>query len=132
MLVGARLYAVPLRVPRTFYVNSTRAPEEADSPAQTLGGRRVQRTLPFGRDAFHLYQVSDPCSEPQQEDSSLRIQTSCTSTVSRNAWLCRNAWPCRTPLRDSDSLQLRYHIAVSSSQAALIYRLRGIFYGRYR
>ncbi len=58
VLVGARLYAVPLRVPRTFYVNSTRAPTDADSPAQTLGGLKVQRSLPFGREPFHLYQVS--------------------------------------------------------------------------
>lgn len=58
VLVEARLYAVPLRVPRTFYVNSTRAPADDGSPAATLGGLKVQRTLPFGREAFHLYQVS--------------------------------------------------------------------------
>lgn len=58
VLVAARLYAVPLRVPRTFYVNSTRAPADAGSPAQTLGGLKVQRTLPFGREPFHLYQVN--------------------------------------------------------------------------
>ncbi len=53
----ARLYAVPLRVPRTFYVNSLLAPEDPESPAQTLGGLKITRTLPFGREAFHLYQV---------------------------------------------------------------------------
>lgn len=58
VLVAARLYAVPLRVPRTFYVNSIRAPTDGGSPAQTLGGLKVQRTLPFGREPFHLYQVS--------------------------------------------------------------------------
>jgi DNA polymerase epsilon subunit 1 len=57
ILVEARLYAVPLRVPRTFYVNSTLAPDDPDSPALTMGGLKVTRTVPFGREAFHLYQV---------------------------------------------------------------------------
>ena len=57
-LVGARLYSVPLRVPRRFYVNSVLPPEDPESPAQTLGGLRVTRTLPFGREAFHIYEAS--------------------------------------------------------------------------
>ena len=57
-LVGARLYSVPLRVPRKFYVNSVLPPEDPDSPAQTLGGLKVSRTLPFGREAFHIYEAS--------------------------------------------------------------------------
>ena len=57
-LVGARLYSVPLRVPRRFYVNSVLPPEDPESPAQTLGGLRVNRTLPFGREAFHIYEAS--------------------------------------------------------------------------
>ena len=57
-LVGARLYSVPLRVQRRFYVNSVLPPEDPESPAQTLGGLRVNRTLPFGREAFHIYEAS--------------------------------------------------------------------------
>lgn len=57
-LVGARLYSVPLRVPRKFYVNSVLPPEDPESPAQTLGGLKVTRTLPFGREAFHIYEAS--------------------------------------------------------------------------
>ncbi len=58
-LVGARLYSVPLRVPRKFYVNSVLPPEDPESPAQTLGGLKVSRTLPFGREAFHIYEASN-------------------------------------------------------------------------
>ena len=52
-LVGPRLYSVPLRVPRRFYVNSVLPPDNSESPAQTLGGLRVTRTLPFGREALN-------------------------------------------------------------------------------
>ena len=58
-LVGARLYSVPIRVPRKFYVNSVLPPEDPESPAQTLGGLKVSRTLPFGREAFHIYEASN-------------------------------------------------------------------------
>ena len=56
-LVGARLYSVPLRVPRKLYVNSVLPPEDPESPAQTLGGLKVTRTLPFGKEAFHVYEA---------------------------------------------------------------------------
>ena len=56
-LVGSRLYSVPLRVPRKFYVNSLLPPEDPESPAHTLGGLRVTRTLPFGREPFHIYEA---------------------------------------------------------------------------
>ena len=59
-LVGAQMYAVPLRVPRTFYVDSALPPGDPDSPAQTLGGLQVQRTLPLGREPAHLYQARAP------------------------------------------------------------------------
>lgn len=52
------MYAVPLRVPRVFYVNSVLPPEAPESPAGALmGGVRVRRTLPFGREPLHLYQA---------------------------------------------------------------------------
>ena len=58
VLAGAAMYAVPLRVPRVFYINSTLPPDAAGSPAaQPLGGVRVRRTLPFGREPLHLYQA---------------------------------------------------------------------------
>ena len=60
-LVGAQMYAVPLRVPRTFYVDSALPPDDPDSPAHTLGGLRVQRTLPLGREPAHLYQARTLC-----------------------------------------------------------------------
>ena len=69
-LVGARLYSVPLRVPRRFYVNSVLPPKDPESPAQTLGGLRVNRTLPFGREAFHIYEAS---SAPAVMHSSTQI-----------------------------------------------------------
>ncbi|KAK9830879.1 hypothetical protein WJX81_001263 [Elliptochloris bilobata] len=59
VLTGAAMYAVPLRVPRVFYVNSALPPDAPESPAgQPLGGVRVRRTLPFGREPLHLYQVT--------------------------------------------------------------------------
>ncbi len=57
VLVGAQMYAVPLRVPRTLYVNSSLAPDDPESPARTLGGLRMSRTLPFGREPAHIYQA---------------------------------------------------------------------------
>lgn len=58
VLAGAAMYAVPLRVPRVFYVNSVLPPEAPESPAGALmGGVRVRRTLPFGREPLHLYQA---------------------------------------------------------------------------
>ncbi|CAL8464190.1 g3725 [Coccomyxa elongata] len=90
VLVAARLYAVPLRVPRTFYVNSTCAPTDADSPAQTLGGLKVQRTLPFGRETFHLYQVTIA------EDEFRRREADVTYALSQPH--VRDVWEERMPL----------------------------------
>ena len=54
MLVNRQVYAVPLRVARTFYVNSTLPPED---PVAVALGRRVVRTLPYGQEPFNIYQV---------------------------------------------------------------------------
>ncbi len=54
MLVNKQVYAVPLRVPRTFYVNSSLPPED---PLAVALGRRVIRTLPYGQEPFNVYQV---------------------------------------------------------------------------
>ena len=56
-LIGARLWSVPLLVPRVFYIASTALPEDPTSPAGTLGALRVQRTLPRRCDAAFVYQV---------------------------------------------------------------------------
>ncbi len=55
VLVNKQVYAVPLTVPRTFYVNSSLAPED---PIAVALGRRVIRTLPYGQEPFNVYQVS--------------------------------------------------------------------------
>ena len=55
VLVNRQVYAVPLRVPRTFYVNSSLPAE--DAVAQALG-RRVIRTLPYGQEPLNVYQVN--------------------------------------------------------------------------
>ena len=54
MLVNRQVYAVPLRVARTFYVNSSLPP---DDPVAVALGRRVVRTLPYGQEPFNIYQV---------------------------------------------------------------------------
>ena len=78
-LVGARLYSVPLRVPRKFYVNSVLPPEDPESPAQTLGGLKVTRTLPFGREAFHIYEASSLQARLSTVDLGLHQQSPCMS-----------------------------------------------------
>lgn len=54
VLVNRQVYAVPLRVARTFYVNSSLPPE---NPVAVALGRRVVRTLPYGQEPFNVYQV---------------------------------------------------------------------------
>eukprot|EP00873_Tetraselmis_striata_P038899 jgi/Tetstr1/459163/TSEL_004609.t1 len=54
VLLGTDLYAVPLRVPRHFYVNAMLDPEEAAG----LGlSTRVSRTLPDSHRAGNIYEV---------------------------------------------------------------------------
>lgn len=54
VVVDQGLYAIPVRIPRCFYVNSKLPP---DNPATQALGRRVKKTLPYGATARHLYQV---------------------------------------------------------------------------
>lgn len=54
VLVDSSLYAVPLKVPRMFYVNSTLPP---DDPTAAALGPRVSRTLPYGAEAHNIYQA---------------------------------------------------------------------------
>lgn len=56
VLVNRQVYAVPLRVARTFYVNSSLPPED---PVAVALGRKVVRTLPYGQEPFNVYQVGD-------------------------------------------------------------------------
>lgn len=60
VLLGTDLYAVPLRVPRHFYVNAMLDPEEAAG----LGlSTRVSRTLPDSHRAGNIYEArtAPPC-----------------------------------------------------------------------
>ncbi len=62
-LVGAAMYAVPLRVPRVFYVNSRLPPDRPGAPAgPPLHGARVRRILPAAREPENLYQARAPGS----------------------------------------------------------------------
>ena len=54
VMVNRQVYAVPLRVVRTFYVNSSLPPED---PVAVALGRRVVRTLPYGQEPSNIYQV---------------------------------------------------------------------------
>ena len=58
VLVNRQVYAVPLRVARTFYVNSSLPPED---PLAAALGRRVVRTLPYGQEPHNVYQVYWGC-----------------------------------------------------------------------
>ena len=58
VLVESSLYAVPLKVPRKFYVNSTLPP---DDPTAAALGPRVSRTLPYGAEAHNIYQARLIC-----------------------------------------------------------------------
>lgn len=59
-LVGNKLYAVPLAIPRTFFVNSVLPPGD-DATADW--GQPVRRTLPFGEAPHHVYQVRNTLSK---------------------------------------------------------------------
>lgn len=58
VLLGASLYAVPLRAERVFYLDTAIAPAQAAN-ALDLGARvsRVKRTTPTGEAPPLLYQV---------------------------------------------------------------------------
>ena len=60
VLVDQQLYGVPLRVPRSFYVDSDLEPEAAAAALAWEGAHvaRVKRLPPGGRHAKHMYQVS--------------------------------------------------------------------------
>ncbi|DBA81285.1 TPA: hypothetical protein ACH3X2_006902 [Trebouxia sp. C0005] len=73
VLVNKQVYAVPLRVPRTLYVNSSLAPE---NPIAVALGRRVIRTLPYGQEPFNVYQVVMPDAEYREQANELAIALS--------------------------------------------------------
>ncbi|KAL4450230.1 hypothetical protein ABPG77_010899 [Micractinium sp. CCAP 211/92] len=54
-VINGRMHAVPLRIPRAFYVDAAAAP--GSSAAEGLGPT-VRRTLPGGRQPMHLYQMA--------------------------------------------------------------------------
>ena len=59
VLIDAQLYGVPLRVPRTFFVNSDLESSEAAAALAWPGAvvSRVKRTPPNGSAPRHLYKV---------------------------------------------------------------------------
>jgi DNA polymerase epsilon subunit 1 len=60
-VINGRMHAIPVRVPRTFYVDAILGPDDAALAALTAGGSTVQlvrRTLPAGADAHYTYQVT--------------------------------------------------------------------------
>lgn len=57
VVAGDGMWRVPLRVPRTFYIN-TRAPVEGDSGNSKSPGTLVFRKLPHARPLFNLRKVS--------------------------------------------------------------------------
>jgi hypothetical protein len=54
VLVGSNMYAVPLTVPRVFYVNSSLPPSDPQAAAL---GELVKRILPFGQEPLNVYKV---------------------------------------------------------------------------
>lgn len=62
-VINGKMHAIPVRVPRTFYVDAVLGPEDAALAVLTAGGSTVQlvrRTLPGGADAHYTYQVTMP------------------------------------------------------------------------
>ena len=60
-VINGRMHAIPVRIPRTFYVDAALGPDDAALAALTSGGSTVQlvrRTLPAGADAHYTYQVT--------------------------------------------------------------------------
>lgn len=50
------MYTIPIRIPRTFYVDCTLPPDAAEVAALGLGPP-LKRTLPGGAEAHFVYQV---------------------------------------------------------------------------
>jgi hypothetical protein len=74
-LVGAAMYAVPLRVPRVFYVNSRLPPDRPGAPAgPPLHGARVRRILPAAREPENLYQARSWVTRVGYRASSLHVR----------------------------------------------------------
>lgn len=66
VVINGRMHAIPLRIPRTFYVDAVLTPEDpALAPLRTAGAvvQLVRRILPAGADAHYTYQVTMPESE---------------------------------------------------------------------
>ena len=66
VVINGRMHAIPLRIPRTFYVDAVLPPgDPALAPLQTAGAivQLVRRTLPGGADAHYTHQVTMPESE---------------------------------------------------------------------
>lgn len=59
VMVGHQMYGLPLRVQRTFYVDSQLGPEEAEAALHIEQAHVsvVKRMLPAGRQAAHVCQV---------------------------------------------------------------------------
>ncbi|KAK9798895.1 hypothetical protein WJX73_003389 [Symbiochloris irregularis] len=68
VMAGTQVYATPLRVPRSFYINSGLPP--AHPLAQGLGFR-VSRTLPHGHQPINVYQITLEEGELQTQSSQL-------------------------------------------------------------
>ena len=66
-VMNGRMHAIPVRVPRTFYVDAVLGPDDpALAPLSRAAGAVVQlvrRTLPHGADAHFTYQVTLPESD---------------------------------------------------------------------
>jgi len=62
-VINGRMHAIPVRVPRTFYVDAILGPEDASLAALTAGASTLQlvrRTLPAGAEPHYTYQVTMP------------------------------------------------------------------------
>ncbi|GBF92637.1 hypothetical protein Rsub_05251 [Raphidocelis subcapitata] len=71
VLVDAALYAVPLRVARTLYVDAATPP---DAPESVVLGTPVRVSLPYGRTAQHVYRLSVPEPDWQARHARLALQ----------------------------------------------------------
>lgn len=53
-VINGRMHTIPLRIPRSFYINSTLPP---DAPEASALGPTLKRVLPGGREVHYVYQV---------------------------------------------------------------------------
>eukprot|EP01039_Chlorochromonas_danica_P000441 gene441-475_t len=67
------LHKLVLNIPRILYVNVLPYSSEGQQAAEHLGGQKVRRDLPHGKDCLELYEIQLPERRYQRNDKSINL-----------------------------------------------------------